>query len=1281
VARKNTYVDHPKITHATSNNATPPTHLTAYPDTAATGHFVPPHCPGRALPHEPIIAWCANNTTMTSVATMELQIPTLPPALKKATVFEEMKKPLVSIPVLCDGDCEVTFSKLKVVITDKQKNVLLEGPRDMQSRLWLIPIVQRKISHMERLMAQRTRDNTRPKWPDVDTNINHCVHSAYHQKTIPKLMSYLHACVGSLPPVTWMKAISNDWFSSWPGLTTAAVRKHLPKSNMTTMGHMHRIRKGIRPSAKVSTDDMMQEAMEAEPPLEPPRGNIDRGHFVGIDAVKFETLKGIISTDLPGRFPITSAQGNAYIFVLYDFDSNSILATPIKNRTKKSLIAGYKECLRQLTKAGIKPILHRLDNEISKDMIAEIELRQMDYQIASPGDHRLNFAERAIQTFKNHFIAVLHGCDPQFPANQWDRLIPQAVMTLNMVRPSRINPKLSAYNQLWGIFNFEKTPLAPPGCQVIIHNRPQERGTWADHGVVGFYIGPAMHHFRNYVCYIPTTRGERISNTIEFFPAHVEMPETSSEDRLAQVTQDLIEVLKKPHPKTPFLEQGDRTSDAIQKLTTIFRPPQRNDNTNNGGKPNYIVRFSCSQAPRVLRPDLARQRPPRVLAIENLTTINHTPIGTQVKKKFGRHMYNGTVTSYDASTNFYYIQYADGDNEEMTEAEVNKYKHTTRMHHANQVAGKGIQRIPLPPHYINAVYDDETGKMLEYRHLLNHKNPRTKQIWDRAGANEFGRLMQGIGKERKPEERIKGMNSMKFISKHKVPKHKTITYARFVSDIRPQKDEQERVRLTAGGNRLPYEGKTSTETAGLETTKILLNSTISTKDGKFACFDIGNMYLNTTLPSPEYMRIHVSMIPQEVIAEYDVTQYLDENGYAYVEITGAIYGLAQSGYLANEDLKKNLAPFGYYPSNRTHGLWHHKTRNIKFSLVVDDFGVRYVKKEDAQHLLDSIATKYPVKADWTGSKYIGIDLDWDYKKREVRLSMKGYVKKALKEFQHPMPEKPVYGPTPYTAPIYGKSVQYAPTIPVPTFTDKQIRHIQQVCGKFLYPARTVDNTMLHALNELCIAATKGTEETAKALIHFLNYCATNPDAEIIYRASDMILSVDSDAAYLIAPQARSRASGYHYLGNKDGKLFNGAIFILTKLIPTVMSSAADAECGGLYMNAREAVPMITTLEELGHPQPDNGTPIRTDNSTADGIMNKTVKQKRSKSMDMRFWWLIDRVEQNQFRIFWAPGRINLADYFSKKHPASHHKKVRPIYINIKGASPSLIQGCDKILTN
>jgi hypothetical protein len=112
--------------------------------------------------------------------------------------------------------------------------------------------------------------------------------------------------------------------------------------------------------------------------------------------------------------------------------------------------------------------------------------------LQSPGDHRLNHVERAIQTFKDHFIAILYGTDSGFPVKQWDRLIGQAVMTLNMCRPSRINPKLSAYQQVWGNFDFNKTPLAPPGCKVVVHERAMERGAWACHGVVGYYIGPAI---------------------------------------------------------------------------------------------------------------------------------------------------------------------------------------------------------------------------------------------------------------------------------------------------------------------------------------------------------------------------------------------------------------------------------------------------------------------------------------------------------------------------------------------------------------------------------------------------------------------------------------------------------------------------------------------------------------------------------------------------------------------------------------------------------------------
>ena len=102
-----------------------------------------------------------------------------------------------------------------------------------------------------------------------------------------------------------------------------------------------------------------------------------------------------------------------------------------------------------------------------------------------PHIHRRNSAERAIQTFKNHFIAGLASTDPNFPLSNWCHLLPQAELTLNLLRPSRLNPKLSAYAQLEGAFDFNHTPLAPPGTHVIVHEKPNQRCTWAPHGIDG----------------------------------------------------------------------------------------------------------------------------------------------------------------------------------------------------------------------------------------------------------------------------------------------------------------------------------------------------------------------------------------------------------------------------------------------------------------------------------------------------------------------------------------------------------------------------------------------------------------------------------------------------------------------------------------------------------------------------------------------------------------------------------------------------------------------------
>jgi hypothetical protein len=161
----------------------------------------------------------------------------------------------------------------------------------------------------------------------------------------------------------------------------------------------------------------------------------------------------------------------------------------------------------------------------------------------------------------------------------------------------------------------------------------------------------------------------------------------------------------------------------------------------------------------------------------------------------------------------------------------------------------------------------------------------------------------------------------------------------------------------------------------------------------------------------------------------------------------------------------------------------------------------------------------------------------------------------------------------------------------------------------------------------------------------------------------MILHVIADAAYLVLPNARSRCAGLYFLSDVStttppNPRPNGAVHVLCKTLRGVPSSAAEAETGGLFLNAQEAVPIKVALEEMGHPQPPTGTPLETDNSTAHDILTATVRMKRSKAFDMRYHWLKDRIAQKQFQLYWAPGKLNKADYYTKHFPPAHHQAER-----------------------
>eukprot|EP00956_Cyclotella_meneghiniana_P033464 scaffold96428_cov71-Cyclotella_meneghiniana.AAC.1 len=200
--------------------------------------------------------------------------------------------------------------------------------------------------------------------------------------------------------------------------------------------------------------------------------------------------------------------------------------------------------------------------------------------------------------------------------------------------------------------------------------------------------------------------------------------------------------------------------------------------------------------------------------------------------------------------------------------------------------------------------------------------------------------------------------------------------------------------------------------------------------------------------------------------------------------------------------------------------------------------------------------------------------------------------------------------------------------------------------------------MLCPLSALAAQQSKPTENTMQRTQHFLDYAATQEPAVTTYRASDMVLAIHSDAGYLNEEDARSRAGGHHFLSEDvPSPPNNGAIHNEASIIKAVMSSAAEAEMGALYTNARKGVEERNILEEMGHKQPP--TPIQTDNSTAEGIINSRVQPKRTKAMDMRFHWLRDRgVNQQQFRFYWRPGSLQRADYYTKHHSPAHHRQMR-----------------------
>jgi hypothetical protein len=244
---------------------------------------------------------------------------------------------------------------------------------------------------------------------------------------------------------------------------------------------------------------------------------------------------------MTGNFPFMSLDGCICYLVMYHYESNSILATPINGMDDVTIFEAYKKNFEMLEAKGFKVKLNVMDNQATKYIIKFLTDNNCRVQLVEPGNKRLNAAERAIQTWKDALIAAFATTDSEFPLQLWDRISPQVQDCLNLMRPSRINPSISAYEALNGPYDWNRYPLAPLGCKAVVYKDGNTRGSWASRGVDGWYLGPSKHHYRCDHYYIPETRAYRISGSTELFPQHCQLPNLTPMQHLRALTKEIGE--------------------------------------------------------------------------------------------------------------------------------------------------------------------------------------------------------------------------------------------------------------------------------------------------------------------------------------------------------------------------------------------------------------------------------------------------------------------------------------------------------------------------------------------------------------------------------------------------------------------------------------------------------------------------------------------------------------------------------------------------------------------
>jgi len=1240
-------------------------------DTGATGHFIAHHdLPGLVdvKPSiKPLGVTLPDGSVIRSTHTALLNIASLPTESRRCHIFPALDATgsLLSIGKLCDSGCIAIYDKRSVTI-HRDGIMILQGHRDPTSRLWMIDI-----------------NDTKTAAAAAPATAAAMAHGGGN--SMRATVAFMHAAMGSPVASTLITAVEKG-FVQLPALTAETLRRHLPTSIATAKGHLDQTRQGQRSTnSTLQSTFIDEETIQDMFPMHSPAAAEPRCKIVFtkvLEARHLPTNQHFV--DSTGRFPIRSQRGNEYCMIMLSADANYIHVQPMKSRRSDAEVNAQAAGTMFFKSKGFTPHFMRLDNETSAALEQYFKDQSIKAEYVAPHQHRANKAERAIRTFKNHFIAILSATDPDFPMADWDLLLPQAEMTINMLRGSKVNPFISAYQQLHGQYDFEHNPIAPPGIKVLIHEKPQQRETWAPHGVEGWYIGPAMQHHRCYNVLTKATKRVRITDTLSWHPHKaLSLPGARPIDILAASMNDLTKVLQSTVSELPAIMNHrdvlatptSKLTEALQLLQATFIAPelvakeQRVPEEETPVEDPAADTKKATHAPSAAMEQRVNAKEDHLIKSISNHGINNLTQHTSISPPPGLPLQpQPTIATEQTTANKPLVIAAKRRKKSPAARHKNKKRDCRWSPEAPQqthlpprdvaVAKRGGKRrkeSPIATYKLRnrqlaaAAMDIVIETQPEnYREALRGPD---RDKWLKAHSEEITRLVDET-------------ECIKFIRHTSKPRNKPASYYNPQVKVKVKNGALVyRVRGTYGGNKQTFNGKKDAQTAALPTVKILLNSVVS-DDADWMTIDIADFYptKGNTLDEPEFMWIELASLPEDIIVKYNLRS-LAHNGKVLVQIDSALYGLRQAGRVAQDRLIKHLAANGYHQCQNTPCLFKHEKLPVTFSLVVDDFGIKYKGRDNAMHLLETLQQIYRITADWKGERFIGMTINHDKVNRTLSVSMPNYVQKALIRFTATNIQS-ARSPAIYIPPIYGSRKQQQAvldstgTISCP----QRKKRIQQIIGTLLYYARAVDPTMLTALNKVASRQANPTIAVELAAERILSYAKTFPNAQIVYEASDMILCAHSDASYLSETKARSRSGGIFFLSNKDPTQhsINGSIDCISSIIPAIVASAAEAEYGALFQLGQIGEGIRATLEDMGHPQPP--TRVYSDNKCAVGIANGEAKQKLSKAFDMKFHWIKSRVNQRHFQIVWARGSENLADIFTKALSVKDHLARRSSYV-------------------